>query len=130
MLEHVASLGLPMGVVTSKSGPMAERGLAISGIRQRFDIVVSCEDTERHKPDPAPLVFAADALGADLRYCVYVGDSPHDMRAAKAAGAHAVGVTWGVSSEAHLAAEGPDAIIDDMADLSKLFMQASARADA
>jgi pyrophosphatase PpaX len=130
MLGRLAALGLRMGVVTSKARPMAERGLMITGVRRHFGVVVTCDDTERHKPDPAPLAFAADALGADLRYCVYVGDSPHDMRAARAAGARAVGVTWGVSSEADLAAEGPDAIIDDMADLPRLFTQAPARAGA
>ena len=129
-LAGLASRGLPMGVVTSKSRPMAERGLAITGLRERFRTVVTCDDTELHKPDPAPLAFAADALGVDLRYCVYVGDSPYDIRAARAAGARAVGVTWGVSSAQELRAEGPDAIIDDLADLPRMFMQAPARAGA
>lgn len=120
----------PIGVVTSKSRVMAERGLEVTGLLESFDVVVTCDDTERHKPDPEPLLFAAGALGVDLRYCVYVGDSPHDIRAAKAAGARAVGVTWGVSSEADLAAETPDAVVDKMADLTSLFQQASARSGA
>jgi pyrophosphatase PpaX len=130
VLDELALRGLPMGVVTSKSRSVAERGLTITGIRDRFAIVVACEDTERHKPDPDPLAFAADALGVDLRYCVYVGDSPHDVRAGRAAGARAVAVTWGVASAEDLLAEGPDAIIDDLSDLPKMLPQAPARAGA
>ena len=60
-----------------------------------FDTVVGGDETERHKPDPEPLLLAAERIGADPAETVYVGDSPFDVRAAKAAGMHAIGVTWG-----------------------------------
>jgi pyrophosphatase PpaX len=129
-LDELVLRELPLAVVTSKARPFAERGLEITGMRDRFDVVVTCDDTERHKPDPAPLAYAAGALGVDLRYCVYVGDSPHDVRAAKAAGARAVAVTWGVSSAEDLHAEDPDAVIDRLSELLDMLPQAPARAGA
>lgn len=48
---------------------------------------------------------------------VYIGDTPPDIRAAREAGIIAVGVTWGFADRAPLAAESPDAIVDDAAEL-------------
>jgi pyrophosphatase PpaX len=126
MLDGLNALGLPMGVVTSKSRPLAERGLRITGLADYFDTLVTCDDTDRHKPDPYPLAVAAGALGVQLRYCVYVGDSPHDVRAAVGGGAVAVAATWGVSSEPELLAAGPDIAIDSMDDLLPLLSRARA----
>ncbi len=128
-LHELADRGMPMGVVTSKSRLVAERGLAITGLAEMFDAVITCDDTERHKPDPEPLLSCARALGVDLRYCVYVGDSPHDVRAARAGGAVPVAVTWGVSSAADLRAEGPVAVIDRMGQLPEVLFEDSACAE-
>jgi pyrophosphatase PpaX len=121
MLTGVRDLGLPMGVVTSKSRALAERGLEITGLGCYFDTLVTSDDTDRHKPDPYPLLVAADALGVHLRYCVYVGDSPHDVRAAVDGGAVSVAATWGVSNDPELVAEGPDVVIDSVAELLPLL---------
>ena len=68
----------------------ADRRLAFDRfpvLRERCDVVVGAEDTERHKPDPDPLLEAlAAARRADSGDAAYVGDSPFDIRAAKAAG--------------------------------------------
>jgi pyrophosphatase PpaX len=113
-LTRIADTGLPLGIVTSKSRMMAERGLAITGIAGLFQTLVTCDDLAEHKPDPAPLRFAADALGVDVRYCIYIGDSPHDVAAARAAGMLAVAATWGVSSRETLLAAEPDLILDSL----------------
>ena len=77
-----------------------------------FEVVVGSEDTDRHKPDPAPILHALDLLGAEPADAAYVGDSPFDLRAARAAGAHAVAVTWGgIHTEERLRAEQPDAVV-------------------
>jgi pyrophosphatase PpaX len=57
-------------------------------------------------------------MSAEPGECAYVGDSPFDIRAARAAGMFAVAVTWGgIHDRAKLEAEHPDAIVDDAADL-------------
>jgi pyrophosphatase PpaX len=48
----------------------------------------------------------------------YVGDSPFDIAAAKAAGVHAVAVTWGrIHPRERLQAEGPDAVVETAEEL-------------
>jgi len=72
---------------------------------------VGGDETERHKPDPAPLVLALERLGARANDAAYVGDSPFDMQAARAAGLYAVGVSWGrIHGRAALGAA--DVIVD------------------
>jgi pyrophosphatase PpaX len=66
-----------------------------AGIGTYFDVVVGSDATERHKPHPDPLLHALAQLRAQPEDAAYVGDSPFDMAAAKAAGVYAVAVAWG-----------------------------------
>ena len=57
-------------------------------------------------------------MSVDPADAAYVGDSPFDLRAAKAAGMHAIGVTWGrIHDRARLEAEEPDAVVDTAEEL-------------
>ena len=87
-----------------------------------MDVVIGAEDTERHKPQPDPLLEALRRLGADASDAAYVGDSPFDIRAAKAAGAFAVAVGWGgIHPDERLAREEPDALVHTAEELHGLL---------
>jgi pyrophosphatase PpaX len=74
--------------------------------------VVAADDVARHKPHPDPLLLALERLGARPEEAAYVGDSPYDVAAAKAAGVHSIAVTWGgIYAEDVLRAERPNAIV-------------------
>ncbi len=121
VLTTVRDHGLRMGVVTSKGTPMAMRGIGLFGIAHFFGAIVTADDVPIHKPDPYPVRHAAELLGIDPRECAYVGDSPHDVEAARGAGAVAIAATWGVSGRDTLVAAGPDYILDDLYALPKLL---------
>ncbi|HEY5478632.1 MAG TPA: HAD-IA family hydrolase, partial [Gaiellaceae bacterium] len=83
-----------------------------------FDVIVTSEDTELHKPNPEPLLLALRKLEATPAEAAYVGDSPFDVEAANAAGLRSIAVTWGgIHPEERLLAAGPDAIVATPADL-------------
>ncbi|MBD0337860.1 MAG: HAD-IA family hydrolase [Thermoleophilia bacterium] len=113
VLPELRRLGATLGIVTAKR--LATVRLAfevIAGLEEFFDTVVGSDETERHKPQPDPILLALDRLGADPATAAYVGDSPFDVQAAKAAGVHAVAVTWGrIHDEERLAQEEPDALV-------------------
>ena len=74
--------------------------------------MITSDDTERHKPSPDPILAAVDRLGASPADTAYVGDSPFDIRAAKAAGVYAVAVAWGgIHPDEVLEREEPDAFV-------------------
>lgn len=87
--------GHRLGIVTAKRRLTADLAFARLPIEHLFETVVGGDETERHKPDPEPLQLALERLGARAEDAAYVGDSPFDMQAAKAAGLYAIGVSWG-----------------------------------
>lgn len=120
-LEALANVRMPMGIVTSKGALMANRALDLFGIARYFGAVVTADDTTVHKPDPAPVLEGAARLGVDATRCVYIGDSPADIAAARGSGALAVAATWGVASRERLEAAGPDVVLDTLFDLVGLL---------
>ncbi len=95
VLDELKDRGHRLGIVTAKRRFTADLAFARIPIEHLFDVVVGGDETTEHKPHPAPLLLALERLGADPREAVYVGDSPFDMQAAKAAGLYAIGVSWG-----------------------------------
>ena len=118
VLVRLREEGRRLGIVTAKRRATVELAFARVPIAHLFETVVGCDETEKQKPNPEPLLLAAERLGADPSDTAYVGDSPFDIRAAKAAGMFAVAVTWGrIHDTARLEAEHPDAIVDSAEEL-------------
>ena len=112
-----------LGIVTAKR--LRTVALALDRfpvLRETTEVVIGAEDTERHKPDPAPILEALRRLGADPEDAAYVGDSPFDIRAAKAAGVLAVAVGWGgIHPDERLMHEEPDALVHSAEELHDLL---------
>lgn len=117
--------GYCLGVVSSRlSGVQAD--LARLGIGQYFDVAITRQDTEYHKPSPAPLLLASNRLGISPESCVYVGDAVADVQAAKAAGMVSVAAAYGASAINELAAEQPDASASSSYELSSIINKIAA----
>ena len=118
VLVRLREEGRRLGIVTAKRRVTVELAFQHVPLAHLFETIVGGDETERQKPDPEPLLLAAERLGADPARTAYVGDSPFDVRAAKAAGMFAVAVTWGrIHERARLEAEEPDAMVDTAEEL-------------
>ena len=118
VLVRLREEGRRLGIVTAKRRVTVELAFARVPLGHLFETIVGGDETRRHKPDPEPLLVAARRLGASPGDCAYVGDSPFDMRAARAAGMHGVAVTWGrIHDRARLEREEPDAIVETAEEL-------------
>ena len=95
VLHELRDRGHRLGIVTAKRRITVDLAFARLPIEQLFETVVGGDETEQHKPHPAPLQLALQRLGALPQDAAYVGDSPFDMQSAKAAGLYAIGVSWG-----------------------------------
>jgi pyrophosphatase PpaX len=111
--------GHRLGIVTAKrraTVALAFRRFPV--LEELTDVLVGAEDTVRHKPDPDPLLEALSRLGAAAAEAAYVGDSPFDVRAAKAAGVLAVAVGWGgIHDEDWLREAEPDVLVHEPEEL-------------
>ncbi len=94
-LRTLRAEGRLLGLVTAKRRSTVDLAFARLPIAHFFDTVVGGDETELHKPDPAPLLLALQRLDATPDQAAYVGDSPYDMQAARAGGLRAIAVTWG-----------------------------------
>jgi pyrophosphatase PpaX len=118
VLVRLREEGRRLGIVTAKRRVTVELAFAQVPLAHLFDTVVGGDETERHKPDPEPLLLALERLGVGPDGAAYVGDAPFDVKAAKAAGVFSVGVTWGgIHARERLEAEAPDALVDTSEEL-------------
>ncbi len=88
VLERLAGR-LPLAIVTGRPRHDALRFLRSHGIEGLFKAIVCMEDAPL-KPDPAPVRRALGLLGIEHGWMV--GDTPDDVRAARAAGVVPIGV--------------------------------------
>ena len=123
LLPRLKAEGRKLGIVTAKRHRTAALALErFPTLRDEIDVVVAHEDTDRHKPDPDPVLFAIEKLDGTPAEAVYVGDSPFDIQSAKAAGAFAVAVSWGgIHPDERLLAEEPDAFVRSPEELLRVL---------
>jgi pyrophosphatase PpaX len=123
VLPALRAEGRRLGIVTAKRRMTVALALdRFPALASEFDVVVAHEDTERHKPDPDPVLLAVEKLGGTPGEAVYVGDSPFDIGAAKAAGVFAVAVGWGgIHPDERLLAEGPHAFVQTPEELLRVI---------
>ncbi|WP_316015277.1 HAD family hydrolase [Roseobacter sp. HKCCA0434] len=115
LLDELIAAGHRLAVMTNDAEAPARRQLAEMGVLARFEMVVGYDSGHGAKPHPAPLLAIAEALGTSPGDCTMIGDSTHDLDAARAAGMMGVGVLSGPATAADLAAA--DAILPDITHL-------------
>ncbi|MGB9780746.1 pyrophosphatase PpaX [Caldanaerobacter sp.] len=121
VLRILKEEGLKTAVVTSKRKELAKKGLKLFEIDKYFDVIIGLEDTEKHKPNPEPVLKALDLLESSAEEALMVGDSPYDILAARNAGVKSVAVKWSVLPFNLLEKEKPDFFIEDMWQLLKII---------
>jgi phosphoglycolate phosphatase-like HAD superfamily hydrolase len=86
-----------------------------------FVAVVTAEDTIERKPHPAPILLGLKRAGSAATDAVYVGDGPHDVVAAQAAGISSIAVTYGFYSAAEMSSLGADQVAHDIPELARIL---------
>jgi HAD superfamily hydrolase (TIGR01509 family) len=93
-LQQVATLA-SVGVITNSPRLYANRLLAHHGLT--LPVLVAYYDVKNHKPNPDPILKAAEMVGLPVHRCIHVGDSDTDIEASLRAGSITVAVEWGAS---------------------------------
>ena len=99
LLESLKTDGFRMGVVTSRTRESAQRYMDMFGIGDYFDEMVSCDDTDIHKPNPEPILLCLKKMGITAEEALMVGDSPFDIKCANNAGVKSVLVGWRITGD-------------------------------
>ena len=116
-LDRLRREGWKIAMATGKSRRGVQTIIRMHGWADLFDST-HCADDGPGKPHPAMLLEAMRALGCGPDRTIMVGDTAHDMRMAKSAGAYAQGVSWGFHTTGEILAGGADHVADDFTSLN------------
>lgn len=125
-IERLRAAGHKIGVATSKSRARLDLEAERTGLGGLIDVSISGDEVELAKPDPESVREAIRRLGADPAATLFVGDGPNDVRAARGAGAIAVGVSFGFHPD-EVRDERPDHLIDSFPELLEIAGEAPRR---
>lgn len=109
--------GIPVGIVSNNSAPAILAYLALHRLAQYVPVVVgrAFADPSQMKPNPAPIIRAAERLRTTPEHCVLVGDSLADIEGAHAAGATVVGYANRPDKVSRFKSAGADVVVTTMA---------------
>jgi phosphoglycolate phosphatase len=116
LIEELEDNGWLLGIATGKS----DRGLKLCldrhGLHPRF---VTLQTADRHpsKPHPSMVEQAMADAGAGPNSTIVIGDTTYDMAMARAAGATAIGVSWGYHEAQELSEAGAHYIASDPSEI-------------
>ena len=101
-----------LAIVTTRSKIEAEQFLSQYDLNHIFKTVITRESTQRLKPHPAPIEYAARLLNIPVEKCVMIGDTTVDIKSAKKAGSFSIAVLCGFGEYNELKRAGADLIIE------------------
>ena len=118
-VQLILQKGYRIGIVTSKRLHMVKRGLEIIDLDDKFEVIVTPDDTEKTKPDPEPILYGCKKMNISPQDALYVGDSIFDMEAAKRAGSQLCAVKYSVTPHNELLKFNPLYFVDSILELAE-----------
>ncbi|CAM3541170.1 phosphoglycolate phosphatase [Parendozoicomonas haliclonae] len=122
-LEGLKALNVPLAIITNKSERFTHDLLQSLNLEHYFGMVI-CGDTLKddlghviRKPDPAALLHVVDHYQAQPAQVLMVGDSRHDIHAAKAVGILSLAVPYGYNHGEPIEQFDPDYLVPSLAEL-------------
>jgi len=128
-LEMLAREGLPLACVTNKPERPALALIAKMGMAHFFAAVVGGDTLAKKKPDPLPFRHVCDLLGVAPREALVVGDSRHDVAAARAAGCPVVCVPYGYNEGVEVCALDGDVSVASIVEAARIVIASRAARD-
>ncbi len=116
-LEYLKQGDYRLGCVTNKRARFTEILLRSLGIYDDFGIVICGDTLPKRKPDPLPLLHAAEFFEVTPENSLMGGDSINHVGAARAAGFNVLCVSYGYNRGVDIRDAGPDVVIDSLTEL-------------
>ena len=85
LITQLPELGIHWGIVTNKPAWLTDPLIDALGLTEQACSIISGDTLAQRKPDPAPLIYAAQQCGSAPESCLYIGDAERDIVAGKRA---------------------------------------------
>lgn len=117
LLVKLLASNIKLACITNKPLEFTEFLLQQNMISQFFSVICAGDNVKFRKPDAWPLLHASRLLGVPIDDCLMVGDSQHDIQAARNAGCHVLAVSYGYNHGENIKDSNPDGTVDSFVDL-------------
>ncbi len=121
ILQFIKSKDIPLSIYTGKGKDSSEITLKKIGVYHLFDMVVSGDDVEIHKPSPEGINVFVEKFNLNRDRVLMVGDAPADIIAARTAGVKVASVVWDSYAKEKVMQMNADYIFESV-DLLKEFL--------
>ncbi len=118
LLQYIQKMQLIICLASSTPKYNVMKMLQGASIDHYFQVIITGEDITIGKPNPEIFLKAAEKAGISYETCLVIGDSPHDVIAAKKAGMKIIAVLTGKHSFEEVQKEQPDLLISSLKELS------------
>ena len=126
-LRAMHDAGFRLACITNKAEKFTVPLLQQMNLAHFFEITVSGDTTAKRKPDPMPLIHAAEFFKIKPEEMLLIGDSVNDYEAARAAGCPIFLVPYGYNEGRDARDLPADAIVEGLDEAAKLLLNSSAK---
>ena len=121
IISNIRIFDIKTAIVTSSVKSSILPALEKYNLVSKFDVILTGEDVEKHKPNPEMLFKAMEMVGAKKEDVLIVGDGPKDIDAGKNAGITTVNFypedNKKFYSESDITSYNADFVIHDLLDI-------------
>lgn len=121
LLEHLSKEGYKIGVVSTKLKESVLMGLELFKLDDYVKVIVGLDDVSNSKPDPEGIIKACKLLNHTQDECIYIGDTPTDIKAAQNAGVYSIGYIFDEDRKQSLIDSKPNTVINDLLELKGIL---------
>lgn len=117
LVKGLREAGIPMAIVTSSDRKKMQSLFGLfPDFPTLFDHIITGDMVTKAKPDPECFLKGAELLGVDIAHCIVLEDSRNGLIAARASGAHVIGIATTLNREQ--VAPLCDLMVDDVSQLT------------
>ncbi len=120
-LNALRAAGFRLACITNKAECFTVPLLKDTGLHGYFELILSGDTLPKRKPDPLPLLYAAQHFGIEPQHMLLIGDSLNDAQAARAAGCHVFVVPYGYNRGEPVEKLDVDAVVPTLLDAVALI---------
>ncbi len=118
LLKKLREAGKKLALFTGKGQHTTRISLDQLGLGRMFDVIVTGNDVEHHKPSGEGIMKVMSETGSERHETLMIGDSVADLRAAREAGVAIASVLWDAHSPETVLAMNPDFVFRDVGSLT------------
>ncbi len=111
----------PLGIFTGKGRESSMITLTKIGVDKYFDLIVTGDDVENHKPSPEGILKFVNKFNLNKEKVLMIGDSVGDVKAARDAGVKIASVLWDSYAAEKVKAMQSDYYFNSVQELKKFL---------